>query len=180
MPESGVRLARTSDVDEMADVNLRSWRQRFADVLPADVLAAMDARDLAMVWARSILTPPTPGHQVLVAVDSPGVVGYAALGPSDDQDADPGTGELMALEVDPAHQRLGHGSRLLAAAMDHAAANRLATVSVWCPLDDAPRREFLQSAGWTPDSAYRDVAVGWDEETGDLLVREVRLVVSVP
>jgi hypothetical protein len=49
----------------------------------------------------------------------------------------------------------------------------------WCPLDDEPRRAFLQSAGWGPDSAYRDLAVGPGAKGEDLLVREVRLVAAI-
>jgi GNAT superfamily N-acetyltransferase len=179
MPESGVRLARTSDVDGIAEVNVRSWRQRFTGTLPAGVLDAMDPSDLAMVWASGILNPPTTGHRLLVAVEGGDVVGYAAIGPSEDPDAVAGTGELLALEVDPGQQRSGHGSRLLAAAVEHARAGGLDTVLVWCPLDDEPRRGFLQSAGWAPDSAYRDLAVGPAEDGDDRLVREVRLIVAI-
>lgn len=179
MPESGVRLARTSDVDGIAEVNVRSWRQRFAATLPAEVLDAMDPSDLAMVWASGILNPPTTGHRLLVAVEGSDVVGYAAIGPSQDPDAEAATGELLALEVDPELQRLGHGSRLLAAAVEHARIAGLDTVLVWCPLDDEPRRGFLQSAGWAPDSAYRDLAVGRAQDGAERLVREVRLTVAI-
>ncbi len=179
MPESGVRLARTSDVDGIAVVNIRSWRQRFATTLPTQVLDSMDPSDLAMVWASGILNPPTAGHRLLVAVEGPDVVGYAAIGPSQDPDTEPGSGELLALEVDPDQQRRGNGSRLLAAAVEHARVGGLDTITVWCPLDDETRRGFLQSAGWAPDSAFRDLAVGPDEDGGDLLVREVRLVVAI-
>lgn len=179
MPESGVRLARTSDVDGIADVNVRSWRARFPSLLPADLLAGLDARDLAMVWASGILNPPTPGHRLLVSVEDADVVGYAAIGPSQDPDAEPGDGELLALEVDPDRQRQGHGSRLLAAAADTARAGALTALAVWCPVADEPRRAFLQSAGWGPDAAFRDVQVGLDADGEPMVVREVRLVAAL-
>lgn len=164
------------DVDDIAAVNVRSWRARFGDVLPAPVLEGMDASDLAMVWASAILNPPTPGHRVLVATDGDAIVGYAAIGPSSDPDAEPDTVELLALEVDPDRTRHGHGSRLMAAAMDVAKEGGAQDAAVWCALDDQVRRAFLQSAGWGPDTAFRDVVVGPAETD---LVREVRLVTDL-
>jgi GNAT superfamily N-acetyltransferase len=123
---------------------------------------------------------------LLVAVDGvPGeVVGYAAIGPCADPDADAVTGELLALEIDPALTRKGHGSRLMAAAADHARAAGISTWVTWCPLADEARRAFLQAAGWGPDSAYRDIQVGWERAEGDsngepIVVREVRMVTDL-
>jgi len=176
MPESGVRLARTPDVDDVAAVNIRSWRQRFAAALPPEVLDSLDAADLAMVWASGILNPPTPQHRLLVAVDDGDIVGYAAIGPSQDPDADGTTVELVALEVDPDRQRAGHGSRLMSAAVAHAESLGMTEAATWCPVGDEPRRAFLQSAGWGPDTAYRDLLVGVSEDGQDVLLREARLV----
>jgi ribosomal protein S18 acetylase RimI-like enzyme len=176
MPSSGVRLARTSDVDDIAAVNVRSWQSHYSAVLPAEVLTSLDPRDLAMSWASSILNPPLATQRVLVAVDADRVVGYVAIGPSQDPDVDGSTAELLALEIDPDHLRRGHGSRLMAAAVDHLRASGMETVVAWCALDDQPRRAFLQSAGWGPDSAFRDVRVDAAEDGSDVVVREVRLI----
>lgn len=179
MPVSGVRLARTPDVDDIAAVNVRSWGVRFAGLIPDEALAAMDAADLAMVWASAILNPPTPAHRLLVAVDGSVLAGYCAIGPSQDPDADQLTGELVALEVDPGRLGGGHGSRLMAAAVDHLRAAGMASATTWCPLSDEPRRAFLQSSGWGPDSAFRDVVVGVNPDGEDLRVREVRLATQL-
>lgn len=178
MSSAGARLARTPDVDDIARIQVGAWRS--AALLPAPALDALDADDLALVWAGAILNPPTPGHQLLVAVDGvPGtVVGYAAVGPCADPDADSSTGELLALEIDPALTRTGHGSRLMAAAADHARAAGVTTWVTWCPLADEARRAFLQGAGWGPDSAYRDIQVGWEGDE-PIVVREVRMVTDL-
>jgi len=179
MPVSGVRLARTPDVDDIAEVNVNAWQARFAGIIPDEALSALHAPDLAMVWARAILNPPSPAHRLLVAVEDDKVIGYAAIGPSQDPDAEQGTGELVALEVEPERTREGHGSRLMAAAVDHARSLGWESAVTWCGLADEPRREFLQSAGWGPDSAYRDVAVGEQADGTDMLVREVRLTTDL-
>ncbi|MBK9741042.1 MAG: GNAT family N-acetyltransferase [Actinobacteria bacterium] len=179
MPTSGVRLARTPDVDDIGAVNVRAWRGRFAGVIPAEVLEAFDPADLAIVWARAILHPPTPSYRLLVAVHDDVIVGYAAIGPSQDPDAEPTTGELVALEVDPDRVGEGHGSRLMAAAVDHARALGVESLVAWCALPDEARRAFLQSAGWGPDTAFRDMAVGQDPDGSPIVVREVRLVTDL-
>jgi GNAT superfamily N-acetyltransferase len=117
MTVSGVRLARTSDVDDIARINVASWRGRFAGVLPDATLAGLDAADLASTWASGILNPPLPAQRLLVAVEDDVLVGYAAWGPCQDPDAVDGTGELIALEVDPTRTRQGHASRLPASTL---------------------------------------------------------------
>jgi GNAT superfamily N-acetyltransferase len=178
MPVSGVRLARTSDVDDIADVNVRAWRHRFAGLLPDAALAGLDPADLAMTWASGILNPPLPSQRVLVAIHDDVVAGYAAWGPCQDPDADDATGELLALEVDPEQVGRGHGSRLMAAAVDLARSTGQTSAACWTLLADEPRRAFLQSAGWGPDAAYRDVVVGVDD-AGEIVVREARLVTEL-
>lgn len=180
VPSVGVRPARTSDVDDIADVQLASWRERFATILPAGVLDGLQARDVAGTWATSILLPPTPGHRVLVAVEDDRTVGFAAIGPAADPDTGDRVAELVALEVAPAAQRRGHGSRLLAAAVDHARALSCTEVVIWYPLADETRRAFLASAGWGPDGAFRDISVQTSDTDEPALVREVRLVTALP
>ena len=179
MPESGVRPARTSDADDVGAVTVRAWRHRFAGVLPHDVLESLDPLDLGTVWASGLLNPPTPFSRLFVAVDDGLCLGYAAVGPCSDPDAEDDTAELLALEVLPEHQRQGHGSRLMAAAMELLAGAGMRGAVTWCPLVDEPRRAFLQSAGWGPDTAYRDVLVGVDADGNDMTVREVRLVTAL-
>lgn len=171
---TGARLARTSDTDAIADVQVRAWRARFAGLLPDEVLSGLDARDIADAWGSSIVRPPTPGHRVLVAIDGDRgdrVVGYAALGPDSSQIA--GTGELFDLVIDPSATGQGHGSRLMQAAIDHLRGAGLVTVHLWIPLEDAARRSFLESAGWGPDGAFRDIDVS------GTVVREVRFVTDI-
>jgi GNAT superfamily N-acetyltransferase len=167
-----------ADMDRIGEINADSWRERLGDILPAAVLDSLHPADLALVWAGGLINPPTPAHRILVAVTSGDIAGYAAIGPSADPDADPVTGELLALEVDPRHQRRGHGSRLMAAAVDAGRALGNHSMTAWCAVQDEVRRAFLQSAGWAPDAAVRDLAVA-DPHAPDLTLREVRLTTDI-
>lgn len=179
MAFTGVRPARVADADSIGAINLSSWQHRLVDVLPGEALSSLRAGDLALVWAGAVMNPPTPHDRVLVAVQGEDIVGYTAVGASPDPDADAVTGEMVALEVEPRHQRQGHGSRLMTAAVDIAREAGFTTLTVWCPLDDEVRRAFLQSAGWGPDSARREIAVGVDDAGDPVLVQEARLVTAI-
>lgn len=168
---NSVRLARTSDVDDVARVQVAAWRAAYADMLPSEVLQSLNADDIAWEWGRSLLQPGP--HRLLVAIGPEGsAVGAAAVGPSTDPDA-AGAGEITLFVIDPESWRHGHGSRLLQACVDHLVGAGHREAFTWVPLADEPRRAFLQSAGWGPDTAYRD------REVGDTVLREVRLVTVI-
>ena len=55
----------------------------------AGVLDDLAADAMATAWEAAITRPPLASFRVLVALDGAGdVVGFAAVGPSDDQDAE--------------------------------------------------------------------------------------------
>lgn len=166
-PDAGVRDARAADADEIAGVQLAAWRRRYSDVLPQDALADDVRADVAAQWAESITSPPSPGHRVLVATSGRLVVGYAVLSPGEE----PGAGEIADLEVHPDATRLGHGSRLLAAAVEHLRQDGRASVVAWCGASDEARRTFLESTGMRPDGVRRRLDMGEGTDGVD----EVRL-----
>ena len=171
MRPDSVRLARTSDVDDVGRVQVAAWRAAYAEVLPPPVLDNLSADDIAWEWGRALLQPSP--HRLLVALDGEGVlVGAAAVGPTYDADC-AGAGEISLLVVDPAHWGCGHGSRLLQASVEHLVTAGHQEAVCWVPLPDESRRLFLQSAGWGPDTAYRD------RDLGDTVLREVRLVTLI-
>jgi GNAT superfamily N-acetyltransferase len=109
---------------------------------------------------------------VLVALDRAAVVGFAAVAPSEDPDADPVMdAELTVLVVDPQHLGAGHGSRLLAAVADTCRADRFGRLSTWLLAGDDGLRRFLESTGWAPDGAHREVNLDDDAAS----TRQVRL-----
>lgn len=171
---ASVRSATAADAAAIGAVQLRSWRQAYRGVLPGTTLDGLSAERLAQAWRAAITAPPSPRHRVLVACAADLVVGFAAVAPRLDRDAAGPDGELVELLVDPAHQRTGHGSRLLAAAADVLREGAAETIAAWVPLADEPRRAFLTSAGLQPDGAHRTLASldGTEAE-------QVRLVASL-
>jgi GNAT superfamily N-acetyltransferase len=152
-------------VDAVADIQVRAWREGYGDILPAPVLAEMTGGEAVGLWrerwAEAVAAPPSQRHRLLVAVDEGVITGFAAHAPAGDPDQDAGTtGELLTLLVDPAHRHAGHGSRLLAATVDHLRDDGCATVVAWVFAADDVLRGFLGSAGWAPDGAHSKLDMG--------------------
>jgi GNAT superfamily N-acetyltransferase len=161
----GVRPAYPGDVDAVADVQVRAWRAGYGAIVPAPALAEMTGADALGLWrerwTEAVTAPPSPRHRLLVAVDEGAITGFAAHAPADDPDQDAATtGELLTLLVDPDRRRAGHGSRLLAATVDHLREDGCDTVVTWVFAADDIMRGFLTSAGWAPDGAHSKVDMG--------------------
>lgn len=172
LADASVRLARESDAPAVGLVQAAVWRDAYAGVLPAQVLDTFEPTAFANAWRRSLAAPPEGVYRLLVACAGDQVVGFASIGPSQDPDASPDTGELSAVGVHPEARRAGHGSRLLNATVDTLRGAGAETVHTWVLADDEATRAFLVQAGLVPDGAFRDRVVSPD----GLTAREVRLV----
>jgi len=150
-----VRAARPADVPEIARIQVDTWRTAYARILPESVLAALDVTAAAQAWEAAVVSPPSPAHHVLVATEGSHTVGFVAVGPSGEQDARPGEAEVAALLVEPRWGRRGHGSRLLAAAVDFLRQDGVTGLIAWVPDGDRASTAFYGSAGWEPDGTAR-------------------------
>ena len=168
-----VRLAWGDDAAAIAAVQVATWRQSYAGLLPADVLAQLDDDAFAARWRESIARPADARQRVLVALDRVRVTGFAATAPADDPDSDPiAVGEIAELAVHPDARNRGHGSRLLQACADTLRADKFTTGVTWLTSTDDACRSFLTAAGWAPDGAHRELDLYGD---GTVAVRQVRL-----
>jgi GNAT superfamily N-acetyltransferase len=168
-----VRPARPADAERVARLQLSTWRTAYADLLPPDALEVPEEQ-VAALWLRAVEVPPSPQHRVLVAMERDELVGFTALAPAEDDGLDPATtAEVAALLVEPRWGRRGHGSRLLAAAVDTWRVDGVRTAVLWAWERDTATRSFLTSAGWELDGAARGL------DTGPRVQRQVRMHVSL-
>ncbi|MCO1618183.1 MULTISPECIES: GNAT family N-acetyltransferase [Micromonospora] len=181
-----VRPARPEDAGEIARIQLATWRVAYRRILPRHVLDNLDEAYLARRWGAAVQEPPSGAHRVLVAVEQAAqsyLVGFVASGPADadalapEEPAEALGSDVAAvtdLLVEPRWGRRGHGSRLLAAAVEHWRADGLTRAVAWAFDADAATRKFLGSTGWEPDGAARALDVD------DMLVPQIRLHVAIP
>lgn len=186
MAQGFVRPARDADAAEIARVQLSTWRTAYTRFIPRFAIDELDPDWLAERWRSAITEPPDPRHHVLVAYEAPEqgaethLVGFAAIGPVDEAAlapgeaaAEPDTGAITDLLVEPRWGRRGHGSRLLAAAVDLWRGDGLGQALAWAYQDDVATVKFLTSTGWEPDGASRALDIE------GVLVPQLRLHVSL-
>ena len=167
------RVACADDATAIAAVQVRAWRASYADLLPAELLEALDVDEVAAGWHAALTRPPDARNRVLVALERNLVTGFAVTGPAADPDTDPvSDGEVTDLTVDPHKRRAGHGSRLMQATVDTLKADRFTRAITWLPAQDDQTRSFLTAAGWAADGAHRTLDLTGD---GSVQVKQVRL-----
>jgi GNAT superfamily N-acetyltransferase len=169
------RLAWPDDATPIVRVQLASWRASYADLVPAEVLESVDPAELAERWTATLSSPKDARMRVLVALERADVRGFALVHPCYDPDADQvADGEIGEFVIDPDHQRAGHGSRLLQAAVDTLAADKFTRAVWWVGSTDDVLRTFVTESGWEPDGAHRELAA----ETGETL-KQIRLHTAI-
>lgn len=168
-----VRIADAGDAAAIAEVQVAAWRRGYAGLLPAELLASFDVAAFTEGWREALVRPTDARNRVLVALERVTVRGFTVTGPSPDPDSDPiADGEVAELLLPPEHTRLGHGSRLLHAAVDTLRADRFSRATTWVVSTDDVRRRFLADSGWAPDGATRELDLTGD---GSVRVKQVRL-----
>ncbi|WP_193609359.1 GNAT family N-acetyltransferase [Nocardioides lijunqiniae] len=167
-----VRIAWADDAPAIAGLQLRTWPEQYAGVLPPEALP-QDVEAAAAAWADSLRKPRDARNRVLVALERNRVCGFVVVGPAADPDCDPvADGEMQELTVAPEERGKGHGSRLLQAAVDTLLADRFNRAVTWTMSTDDATRVFLSEAGWAPDGAHRTLDL---DGSGTTQVKQVRL-----
>lgn len=154
--------------------------------LPDGVRAMVSAPVVAAGWESAVTAPPSRQHHVLVATQDDDIVGLLGLAPTelttddgtDGTAADTGSAdarntagserapaaeqvaEITALGVAPDRQRRGHGSRLLAAAVDIARQDGATMLAAWTVRGDESLARLLTQAGLKPTGSHRTLPVG--------------------
>jgi GNAT superfamily N-acetyltransferase len=176
MAEATVRPADPSDAAEIARIQITTWQAAYRDLLPAEVLAGLDAERTATTWRQTIEQGPA---RVFVATEGQWHVGFVAAGPSPQDESASASGtpvpdaDQVALVsmvlVEPRWGRRGHGGRLLAAVGNAMVGDGLARGISWVPEANKATLAFFERAGWVTDGTVRTL------DAGGQPLREVRM-----
>lgn len=133
-------------------MKVASWRWAYADVLPREVLAALDPVKEELEW-RSYLEEIPAEERLWVAEQGGRIVAFARTGPA----------EVHGLYVSPDCTRAGLGRRLFQHAVADLAERGYAPVALWHFVGNDRAAAFYDSMGFHLAGASRPSDFGVDE-----------------
>ena len=142
------RPARIADAADIARVQVETWRESYAGLVPDAFLATLSVPAGTARWEEHIAAPD---RVVYVADDGGDVVGFGSGGPARDADVPEDAGEVYALYVHPAAQRRGHGAALLRSVTAGLAAAGYARAVLWTLAGNAAACAFYAAHAGEPD-----------------------------
>jgi GNAT superfamily N-acetyltransferase len=169
-----VRRPVLRDVDELARINMDTWRAAYAGIVPQTRLDSMDPEAYRLRWIDN-LTTGRPGVEFRVAEVDGRLVAYAIAGPYRPQeDAEPevvtGLAELYAIYVDPPMQGRGAGTAVHDAVLGALAQAGSDEAALWVLMDNVPSRRWYERRGWRADGALSSWSAG-DRDLPELRMR---------
>ncbi|MCW6008408.1 GNAT family N-acetyltransferase [Micromonospora sp. CPCC 205371] len=164
-----IRAGAEDDLAAIGELHFRSRVAAYSGFVPVDDLTAMPAGAMVDYWVER-WRYEQGDHQLTVAELGGVVVGFTYIGP----DAEPDTGILNAIHVDPDRVGSGVGRVLMRDALAKLAASGWRRAVLWVLTGNARARRFYERGGWVPDGVERE------DHIGTALVRHMRYSRPLP
>jgi ribosomal protein S18 acetylase RimI-like enzyme len=150
-----IRPATTTDAEAIARVDVASWRGAYSEILPDSYLASLDVDERAGLWRTAVTAR---GTSVLVAEDETGPVGFTSVGPSRDEDAEPGDREIYAIYLHPRAWGTGVARDLMRTVLGSLSPGT--AVTLWILEENERAQHFYRRHGFQPDGTERIDDIG--------------------
>ena len=147
-----IRSAVEDDAFAIARIQILAWRQAYAGMMPQDFLDRMDSVRRVTSWRRALSAPAAMATDVVLGPTGD-IIGFFVYGPSRDADAAAGTGELVAINLLPAHWRRGLGRSMMARLLAAAAEQGWQALTLWVLETNLQARRFYEAHGFEADGA---------------------------
>jgi len=162
-----VRRARPDDLDALVGVHVRSARDGYSHIFPADAPFPSD-EEIAARWRPALAGEASATAFVAESHDDVVVGGVIAdLAP-----VERGFGHLQHLYVDPSAWGRGAGAALHDAVLGSCRSAGLGDLELWVLVENHRARDMYERWGWAIDPGERLVHEGLD-------VTEVRYVLAM-
>ncbi|MEU7528373.1 GNAT family N-acetyltransferase [Saccharothrix sp. NPDC042600] len=145
--------------------------------MPDEFLRGLSVVERRRAWEGVLVAGVASVFVVLVGGE---VAGFAVVGASRDDDAGAGTGELHAINLDPAHWHSGLGRPLLEHAVGALRGLGYRDATLWVLAANARARRFYERAGWRPDGMARvETIAGGTVELAEVRYRRTLVTATV-
>lgn len=167
-----VRLAKSEDMPSWGQIQSTAMRKDLHSHLgqvDPQTLALINSGEITKAWTQSLLSPPSPKHHLLSAVNKGQVVGMAAIAPAPTMLAKPkqsplaqrgADSEIVALEVSDWEKNLDDASRLLHAVADMLRLSGASRVQIWLAAGGKEKIRFFSESGFSPAGLRQGLQVG--------------------
>lgn len=148
-----IRDAHTGDAGAITRVHERSRAAAYRGLVDEETLHEMDVDERERRWTYWL---GNPAVVTLVAEDDGGIVGFATLRATEDEDLDSSVfAEMPTLYVHPGRWRCGLGSRLCRTTCERAVAMGFRVLTLWVLELNRDARRFYESFGFREDGATK-------------------------
>lgn len=148
-----IRPALPTDAEAIGRIRVDAWRAAYPSHMPPEYLASLDPK-ANLDGLRETLMSPEPPFVLSVAEYDHEVVAFSMSGHPRYQ-AEPGTFELWALNVDPNCWRKGVGRRLVQEVLKSARRSKPSRVELWCINGNLAAASLYESCGFVRTGAER-------------------------
>jgi ribosomal protein S18 acetylase RimI-like enzyme len=132
------------EAEAMAALHVECWREAYADILPAELMATFSVGMRLPLWQKVI---PDEARFVLGAFDQAEPVGFVISGPSAENYIEDQDGNLDTIYIAASHYRRGIGRELLARAAEDWLQRGGKTMTVGVLAQNIRARSFYESQG---------------------------------
>jgi GNAT superfamily N-acetyltransferase len=138
-----------------------TWQQSYAGIIPDEYLQNLNSEQRLPMWERMLnpanwTTPPA----IFVAADEGKLIGFSTGGPSGDEDAKPGTGELYSIYLLQEFWGHGIGRDLHDALLDELRAREFNRTTLWVLEANDRTRRWYERQSWTWDGSAKPIELG--------------------
>jgi len=146
-----LRPAQPADAEEVARVQVASWRATYPGILPESLLASLSTETQAAAFTQ-ILATAGPDYKLWLLEARGRVMGFAAAGPARDA---AGSGEIHAIYLLPEAWDQGLGHALLERALEGLRESGFPEARLWVLERNTRGRRFYERYGWQLESGSR-------------------------
>ena len=138
------------DIEEVAKIQLKSWKTAYCHILPAAFLQRLTIGGFIETWEKII---PTAGRLNQVYCDENGISGYVSYIIRIENNHK--HGEIIGVYVDPKSWNLGIGRSLIEDTLEWLQKQRCEMAYLWTIIENRRAREFYERIGFKSTNAIR-------------------------